>query len=311
MEPLLIDYSILISSSSSQEAKDELQKFKNALSSWGCFQLINHGIPRSLVDEIREVSRKFFGFPMEEKQKYAMLPEGTNGYEGGAVTKPTSKDQVLDWNEGINLTLFPEDRRQLHFWPENPPNFKKVFHEYSTRLTTIFDVLFELVVQSLNVDEEKFTNQYGKNKEINVRLNFYPKCPGIKQVLGLKPHADFSALTLLLQDEEGLQVLKDDQWFMVPVIPHALFLNLGDPVEIMSNGIYKSAVHRVVADTEKERLSIAAFWDSDRGKDIGPLDELVTDDRPQLYQRVSLKDYITKFVDYYQSGKRPISSLKF
>lgn len=185
-----------------------------------------------------------------------------------------------------------------------------MFHEYTTRLTAIFDVLFKLVIQSLNVDEERFANQYGKNKEMNVRLNFYPKFSGLKQVLGLKPHADFSALTLVLQDEEGLQVMKNEQWFMVPVISHALFFNLGDPIEIMSNGIYKSTVHRVVTNTEKERLSIAAFWDSDRDNEIGPLDELVTPDRPQLYQRVSLKDYFTKFFDYYQSGKRPIIALK-
>ncbi|KAL2929808.1 Codeine O-demethylase, partial [Bienertia sinuspersici] len=113
----------------------------------------------------------------------------------------------------------------------NETCIRKVLHEYTVKLTAIFDVLFKLVFDSLNVDETKFTNQYGKDKEITARLNYYPRCPNLKQVLGLKPHADFSAMTLVLQDEEGLQVLKDDQWFMVPVVPDALFLNLGDPIE--------------------------------------------------------------------------------
>ncbi|XP_021760692.1 codeine O-demethylase-like [Chenopodium quinoa] len=313
MEPTLIDYSIL---TSSQEANDELHKFKSALSSWGCFQLINHGIPTKLLDETKKVSRQFFGLPMEEKQKYAMLPNDTSGhgYQVGNVSHVTSPssatNKVLDWNEGFSLALFPEHRRKPEFWPDFPPNFKDVFREYAARLETIFDALFKLVVQSLNVDEERFAKQYDKNRETNLRLNFYPKCEGLKQVLGLKPHADFSTMTLLLQDEEGLQVLKDEQWFMVPVIPNALFLNLGDPLEIMSNGIFKSAVHRVVTNTEKERLSVVAFWDSDRNKEIGPLDELITEDRPQIYQRVSLKEYIYTFLNYYQSGKRPINDFK-
>ncbi|KAL2929805.1 Codeine O-demethylase, partial [Bienertia sinuspersici] len=186
----------------------------------------------------------------------------------------------------------------------------KVLHEYTTKLTAIFKVLFKLVFNSLKVDETKLANHYGKNKEINARFNYYPRCPDLKQVLGLKPHADFSTLTLLLQDEEGLQVLKDGQWFMVPVVPDALFLNLGDPAEIMSNGIFKSAVHRVVTNSNKERLSIAAFWDSDRDHEIGPLDELITADHPQVYQKVSLKDYSSKFFPYYQSGKRAIDDLR-
>ncbi|XP_057247167.1 S-norcoclaurine synthase 1-like [Beta vulgaris subsp. vulgaris] len=124
MEPLLIDYSLLISSSSSQKERDELEKFKSALCSYGCFQLINHGIQISLLDEIKKISRQFFALPKEEKQKYAMLPKDTNGYQRGVVTNSTPTNQVLDWNEGINLTLFPEDRRQLKFWPENSLHFK-------------------------------------------------------------------------------------------------------------------------------------------------------------------------------------------
>ncbi|KAL2925759.1 Codeine O-demethylase [Bienertia sinuspersici] len=79
----------------------------------------------------------------------------------------------------------------------------------------------------------------------------------------------------------------------------------------MSNGIFKSAVHRAVTHTDKERFSIAAFWDSDRNNEIGPLDELITADHPQVYQRISLKDYRSKFFHYYQSGGRPINALKF
>jgi len=56
-------------------------------------------------------------------------------------------------------------------------------------------------------------------------------------VLGTKPHADGSTITFLLQDKEveGLQVLKDDQWFKVPIIPDALLINVGDQIEVRNN----------------------------------------------------------------------------
>lgn len=77
--------------------------------------------------------------------------------------------------------------------------------------------------------------QYGDQATMQARFNFYPICPRPDQVLGVKPHADGSVITMLLQDKEveGLQVLKDDQWFNVPIIPQALFINVGDQAEVM------------------------------------------------------------------------------
>ncbi|KAG5596440.1 hypothetical protein H5410_037672 [Solanum commersonii] len=83
------------------------------------------------------------------------------------------------------------------------------------------------------------------------------KCPKPDKILGVKAHADASIITTLLQDKEveGLQVLKDGKWYGVPTIPHALLINVGDQLEIMSNGIFKSPIHRVAANSEQERIS--------------------------------------------------------
>lgn len=313
-QPPFIDFSLLNSSPSSPESRKELDKFKSALSSWGCFQLINHGIPRGLLDEITEISRQFFGLRMEEKKKYAALPGGNNGFDsafdGGSSNYQGGGGVVSDWNEGLALTVYPEHGRLPQFWPESPLQLRKMLHEYTMKSINLFEVLFNMVLQSLSVDEKKFGEKYGKNKEINARFNFYPQCPNPDNVLGLKPHADFSAITIVVQGEAGLQVHKDGEWCMVPVIPDALFVNIGDPLEIMSNGIYKSAVHRVVPSPERSRVSIALFWDSDRNCEIGPLDELITPDRPQLYERVSLKDYVSRFSNYYQNGQRVIDTIR-
>lgn len=69
---------------------------------------------------------------------------------------------------------------------------------------------------------------------IFARFNYYPPCPIPENVLGQKPHSDTGTMTLLLQDEvEGLQVLKDNQWFRVPVVPQAIFVNIADRLEVI------------------------------------------------------------------------------
>ena len=92
------------------------------------------------------------------------------------------------------------------------------------------------MAKSLNLEEDCFLNECGERSNMIVRVNYYPPCPMPDHVLGVKPHADGSTITFLLQDKEveGLQVLKDDQWFKVPIIPDALLINVGDQIEVIT-----------------------------------------------------------------------------
>ena len=96
------------------------------------------------------------------------------------------------------------------------------------------DFLLRAMARSLNLEESCFLDQYGEQPLVTARFNFYPPCPRPDRILGVKPHADASAVTFLLQDKEveGLQFLKDNEWFRVPIIPHALLVNVGDQVEV-------------------------------------------------------------------------------
>ncbi|POO01571.1 Oxoglutarate/iron-dependent dioxygenase [Trema orientale] len=104
------------------------------------------------------------------------------------------------------------------------------------------------MASSLRLEENCFLEQYGEKAKQYARFHFYPICPRPNLVLGCKPYADGMAITLLSQDEsvEGLQFLKDDQWFKAPVIPEAVVINIGDQAEISSNGVFKSPVQIVV-----------------------------------------------------------------
>lgn len=95
------------------------------------------------------------------------------------------------------------------------------------------------MARSLVLKDNTFWDQYREKGMIFTRFNFYPRCPVPDRVLGIKPHSDGSMATIILQDKEveGLQVLKDDQWFKVPIIPDALFVNAGDQVEVIPDPV--------------------------------------------------------------------------
>ncbi|KDP30168.1 hypothetical protein JCGZ_18205 [Jatropha curcas] len=100
---------------------EELHKLRSALSSWGCFQVTNHGMTSSFLEEMRQVAKQFFSLPTEEKQKYSRKTGSMEGYGNDMVLL---EHQMLDWTDRLYLTLNPENQRQLRFWPENPQTFR-------------------------------------------------------------------------------------------------------------------------------------------------------------------------------------------
>ncbi|KAK8682985.1 hypothetical protein V6N13_039061 [Hibiscus sabdariffa] len=298
----IIDLSLLSSS------EKELQKLRFALESGGCFQAIGHGMSSSFIDKVRGVAKQFFGLPREEKLKYSRAANGAEGYGHDRVV---SEKQVLDWHSRLFLRVFPEKQRKLNLWPEKPDNFREVLHEYYTKLKQMMDLLFKAMEKSLDLQENSFLGQFGDNPVMHVRFNFYPPCSKPDKVLGLKPHSDRSSVTVLLQDEEveGLQILKDERWVTVPVIPHALVVNIGDQMQIMSNGIFKSPLHRVKTNKAKLRISVATLYEPEPEKEIGPVEALIDDKKPRLYRNVT--NYASLNYEWYQKGKVPLEEVKF
>ncbi|XP_071699177.1 protein LATERAL BRANCHING OXIDOREDUCTASE 1-like [Rutidosis leptorrhynchoides] len=297
----VIDFSLLISSSS------ELEKLKSAITTWGSFQAINHGIESSFLDKVREMNKLFFSLPTEEKNKWSREENDSEGYGNDTVL---SDQQVLDWTDRLYLTVFPQHLKRLQFWPHNPTQFREVIEEYSFKVASVNEFVLKALARSLNLDENCFLDQYGTSGKIQARFCYYPPCQWPEKVLGLKPHADGSAVTVLLQDKEveGLEFLKDGQWFGFPIIPDALTINIGDQIEVMSNGIFKSPVHRVSVNSKRERMTVGMFCIPQTEKDIGPVEGLITDETPRLYKNVTFS--LDFFFEYVQKGRRLIEACK-
>ncbi|KAI3811228.1 hypothetical protein L1987_20947 [Smallanthus sonchifolius] len=297
----VIDVSLLTSSHS------ELDRLKSAITTWGCFQAINHGIEGSFLDKVREISGLFFNLSADEKKKCLREENDIEGYGNDMVL---SDNQTLDWTDRLYLNVLPQDQKRLQFWPQNHTYFREVVNEYCSKIEFINEVILKALARSLNLEENCFLDQYGTASKMIARFNYYPPCPWADKVLGLKPHSDGSAITFLLQGKEveGLQVLKDGQWFGVPSVPDALTINVVDQMEIMSNGIFKSPMHRVLVSSKDQRITVAMFCMPQTEKDIGPVDGLITDGTPRLYKNVTYS--IEFYLKNYQQGTRSIDACK-
>lgn len=94
------------------------------------------------------------------------------------------------------------------------------------------EAISKAMARCLNLEENCFLKQFGERAELQGRFNYYSPCKWPDRVLGLKPHADGSGYTLILQDEPGLQVLNQGKWFIVPKNPSALLVILADQMEV-------------------------------------------------------------------------------
>ncbi|KAK3131748.1 hypothetical protein QOZ80_6AG0510840 [Eleusine coracana subsp. coracana] len=294
-------------------ADEEAAKLRLALESWGLFLVANHGIEASLMDDVMDASREFFGQPPEVKQKHTNLVDGKDfQLEGYGNDRVRSEDQVLDWCDRLYLKVEPEDDRNLALWPTHPGRFRDVLHKFAEECTSVRDRLLPEMAKALGLDDDYFSNQFGDKADTYARFSYYPPCPRPDLVFGLKPHSDGTFISILMVDNNvgGLQVLREGVWYDVPTRPHTLLINLGDQMEIMSNGIFKSPVHRVVTNAEKERLSVALFFSVDPEKHMEPAPQLVDEKQPALYRKVKTKDYIAGLFQYFSQGRRVIDTVK-
>ncbi|GMP34573.1 hypothetical protein CsSME_00007388 [Camellia sinensis var. sinensis] len=227
----IIDMGILSCSEEpfTKEYEEELLKLNSALHTWGCFQAIGHGISSSFLDEIRKVTREFFEQPMEEKNNYSKTVVEFEGYGADPVPE---QGQSLDWSDRLFLDVCPPDQRKLQFWPQTPTSFRDVLSEYTEKMKIVTELTSKAMAKSLNLEENCFLKQFGKRSIMQARFNYYSKCQRPDLILGLKPHADGSGYTVILQDEVGLQVFNNEKWYTVPKIPHALFILMADQMEV-------------------------------------------------------------------------------
>ncbi|KAK9136949.1 hypothetical protein Sjap_007543 [Stephania japonica] len=287
----------------------ELIKLGTSCQEWGFFQVVNHGIDKELLERMEKLTKEFFMLPLEEKKKYTMEPGTIQGYGQAFVF---SEDQKLDWCNMFALGVEPQFIRNPKLWPAKPENFSETLVEYSTHIRKLCQNLLRFIARGLSLKEEVFNEMFAVAVQA-VRMNYYPTCSRPDLVMGLSPHSDGSALTVLQEaagSPVGLQILKDDTWVPVQPVPNALIINIGDTIEVLTNGKYKSVEHRAVVDMEKDRLSLVTFYAPSYEIDLAPLPEFINENHPSKYKKYNHGEYSRHYVTNKLQGKKALEFAK-
>ncbi|XP_022718088.1 S-norcoclaurine synthase 1-like [Durio zibethinus] len=286
---------------------DEQRKLHLACKQWGFFQLINHGVRDEVIEKLKIDVQEFFKLPLEKKMACAQLPNNIEGYGQAFVV---SENQKLDWGDMLFLYPLPMPLRNMRFWPTTPNSFRETLDKYSMELQKVTIHLLMLIAKNLGTDPESLASFFEDGTQ-GIRMNYYPPCAEASRVIGLASHSDATALTLLIQvnDVEGLQIKKNGEWVPVKPIPGAFIINIGDVIEIMSNGEYKSIEHRAVINPDKERLSIAAFHSPNVSTKIGPLPDLVKTSKAG-YRTIPHEEFVRLTISSRLDGKGLLDQMK-
>ncbi|CAI9093880.1 OLC1v1029472C2 [Oldenlandia corymbosa var. corymbosa] len=265
------------------KCRDEL---KNAAMQWGVMHLVNHGIPVELIDRVKEAGQKFFDLPVEEKEKYAN-DQASGNIQGYGSKLANTASGSLEWEDYFFHTIFPEDKRDMSIWPKTPADYIPAVMEYAKRLRILVSKILSVLSLGLGLEEGRLEKEVGGMEELILqkKINYYPKCPQPELALGVEAHTDVSALTFILHNMvPGLQLFYEGKWITAKCVPDSIIMHIGDTIEILSNGKYKSILHRGLVNKEKVRISWAVFCEPPKEKIIlKPLPETVSETRPPRY----------------------------
>ncbi|KAF3676327.1 Protein SRG1 [Capsicum annuum] len=304
----VIDMQRLINSNDHDDSMNiELQKLHFAAQEWGFFQLINHGVSCSVVERMKHEIKEFFNLPLEEKNKFEQLPGDTDGFGQLFVV---SDEQKLDWADLFYLKTAPPHLRMPVF-SKLSVSLRETIEEYSEEIKELTMKVLKLLGKTLGIEEEVVKSFFEEGKQ-SMRMNYYPPCPQPDKVMGISPHSDASALTILLQvnETEGLQIKKDGIWIPIVPLPSAFIVNIGDAFEIFSNGRYRSIEHRSVVSSEKERISVATFHGPRLNGELGPANSLVTAHGQPAFKKIGVNEFYTRFFNRELVGKTYVDTMR-
>jgi isopenicillin N synthase-like dioxygenase len=247
----------------------------------GFFYVVGHEVPAGLLDRLDRLSREFFRLPEADKMEIAMRHGGT-AWRGFFPVGAELTSGRPDRKEGLyfGVELGEDDPRvragvPLHgrnLFPRQVPELRATVLEYIDALTVAAQAVLRGIAVSLGLDADYFAHGYTAEPTVLFRIFHYPPSPAGSDDWGVGEHTDYGLLTLLAQDENGgLQVRSGGGWIDAPPVPGAFVCNIGDMLDRLTGGWYRSTPHRVRNVSGRERLSFPFFFDPDFTAEVPPL----------------------------------------
>lgn len=262
--------------------EDKTQNFENLRKisrEVGSFYLTEHGIDSELCKELFALSKEFFALPLRQKQAIAMIHSPQfRGYsqEGGEYTAG-SKDYREQLDIGIERKPYKWDLHSplwqrlegANLFPKELPRLKIVFEEYQRQSQKACLSLLKAFAKALELPSTAFEELYGLRSYEHYKIIHYPAAGDVENSKqGVGAHKDGGLLTFVLQDKQsGLEAFVKGKWYEVPVLENSVVVNIGEFLELATNGYLKATIHRVSL-SQKERFSIAYFLGVQLDKEI-------------------------------------------
>jgi isopenicillin N synthase-like dioxygenase len=305
----IIDVSALVAGSTGQE--NVAAQLGHACRESGFFYVVGHGVDAGVQRRLHDLSRQFFAQDVDTKMRIRMALGGRSwrGYfrVGDELTsgKPDQK-------EGLYFgTELPADHQlvqvgtPLHgrnLFPGDPAGFREAVLDYMAALTPLGHRLMAGLALSLGLEESYFADRYTGEPLILFRIFNYPP-PRDPALWGVGEHTDYGLLTILWQDEAGgLEVRSRSRWVAAPLVPGSFVCNIGDMLDRMTRGLYRSTPHRVRNSAPRDRLSLPFFFDPSFFARVQPIDlpglEMTPDDRAERWDGASVHAFQGTYGDY-------------
>ncbi|XP_061999791.1 gibberellin 20 oxidase 1-like [Rosa rugosa] len=252
----------------------------------GFFLIVNHGVDPELLAKAHEYMDVFFEMKLSEKQRAQRKVGESYGYASSFTGRFNSN---LPWKETLSFRYSAESQSStvvkdyfVNTLGEDFREIGKFYQEYCEVMNKLSKGIVELLGLSLGVGQY-FKEFYEGNDSI-MRLNYYPMCQKPDLTLGTGPHCDPTSLTILHQDQVGgLEVFFDEKWHRVTPVLGSFVVNIGDTFMALSNGIYKSCLHRAVVNNKAVRKSLTFFLNSNKDRVVTPPASLISAENQRLY----------------------------
>jgi isopenicillin N synthase-like dioxygenase len=251
-----------------------IKSIGDACADWGFFQVVNHGIDPDLCRRFLDACQTFFHAPDSLKRAVLRSADNPMGYFDEELTK-----NQPDWKQIFDYGAdWRDPSADYHSrWPAAMPSLEGILREWFEACEDLSVRLITAMAQSLKIAPDILLTSFTPTHTSFARINYYPLCERPQTDnsdghLGIHPHTDSGALTVLLQDEvAALQVLRQGHWHTIEPAADGLIINIGDMLQVWSNDQFTAPQHRVLASSQRERFSAPFFFNPANNTDCVPL----------------------------------------
>jgi isopenicillin N synthase-like dioxygenase len=307
----IIDVANLVTGA--RDATETAQQIARACRQSGFFYVVGHGVNEDLHRRLEILSKDFFSQPADVKLEIEMSKGGKawRGYfpVGGELTSG-----IPDLKEGLYFGQeLPQDHPLVragtpmhgpNLFPAGIPLFRETVLGYMDAMTRLGQALVEGIALSLGLERSYFADRYTREPLILFRIFHYPAATpaqGESTSWGVGEHTDYGLLTILKQDETGgLEVKSTAGWVPAEPVPGSFICNIGDMLDRMTGGIYRSTPHRVKSPVYHDRLSFPFFLDPNFNSEVQPIElgSSVDDDRDERWDHASVHEFRGTYGEY-------------